>query len=439
MYCSCALRLILFEENELLRLIYSALLWLLLPFALLRLLWRSRQDARYRRRWSERFGRVPHRPDGDLIWVHAVSVGEVLAAEALIDALRAAYPAHRFYVTTTTPTGSALVEQRFGTSVAHSYLPFDLGGCVNRFLDRLRPSLALVMETELWPNLFHACCARGVELALINARLSDRSYRRYRRWPGLTAAALRSVSGLGAQSDADAERFVRLGAVPARVQVTGNLKFDRTPPASSHEAAQQWRSRWGASRPVWVAGSVHEGERRPVMAAFAALRADRPDLFLCLAPRHPERAGAWAAESRALGLKLCTSSTAPAQFDDCSLLLVDVLGMLDTFYQAADAAFVGGSLVPHGGQNPIEALAAGVPVAHGPHVWNFAELYAALDRAGAAREVADATGLARVIGGWLDDPASKARAVEAGRDVLNARSGAVERTVRMIGALGCLK
>lgn len=420
------------------RLLYSLLLWLFMPLAVLRLLVRGRREPRYRQRLGERFGRVPHRPDGDLIWIHAVSVGEVLAAEPLVRALRTAYPSYRFYVTTTTPTGSALARQRFGDGVAHSYLPFDLGWCVRRFLNRVRPSLALVVETEIWPNLFHACRARGIALCLVNARLSARAAARYRRWPALTAATLGNLTCLAAQSETDAERFVALGAAPERVRVTGNLKFDRVPPAASGDVAKQWRSRWGEARRVWIAGSIHDGECRPVLAAFAALRVDHPDLFLCLAPRHPGRAGGWADEARSLGLNLCLYSAAPERFDDCSLLVIDVLGVLDTFYRAADLAFVGGSLVPHGGQNPIEALGAGLPVAHGPHVWNFADIYCALDAVGAAREIVDTTGLAGVMRDWLDDPAARARAAQAGADVLRAREGAVEKTLAVLAVFGCL-
>jgi len=414
------------------RAIYSVLLLFLLPFALLRLLWRSWRDARYRRRWSERFGRLPTRCAGELIWIHAVSVGEVLAAEPLIEALRGACPACGFHVTTTTPTASALVSQRLGASVSHSYLPFDLTFCVNRFMDRLQPTLALFVETEIWPNLLHACRARGIDVSLVNARLSECAQRRYAGWPRLTAATLGCLTGIGAQTDADAERFIRLGAARERVCVTGNLKFDRLPAAGARADARDWRRRWGESRRVWIAASVHDDECEQVIDAFSILRASHPDLFLCLAPRHPERTPAIAGS----GLKTCDYSTAGDRLDDVDVLVVDVLGALDALYQAADVAFLGGSLVAHGGQNPIEALAAGVPVAHGPHLWNFLEIYRALDAAGAAREVTDGADLVRVIDAWLKDPAARLHAVEAGRVELEARRGAVGRTLGMLRVLG---
>jgi 3-deoxy-D-manno-octulosonic-acid transferase len=300
----------------------------------------------------------------------------------------------------------------------------------------LRPAAALIVETEIWPNLFHVCRGRGIALCLINARLSDRSLRRYRRLRRLASVTLTDAALIAAQTERDAQRFIRLGAPAGRVAVTGNLKYDRRVAAGVRDDARRWRVRRGASRPVWVAGSAHEQECHALLSAFAALRTRHPDLLLCLAPRHPEHTGRWEREARALGLRVSLYSTAPRRIDDGCVLIVDALGVLDRFYHAADVAFVGGSLDARGGHNPIEALAAGVPVVHGPHVWNFADVYESLDVAGAARAVADADELVRVIGAWLDDPAARSAAVQAGQGVLSTRRGAVGRTLALLKERG---
>ena len=410
------------------RWLYSALLYLLLPPAFVRLWLRGRRNPAYRARWGERLGLVPPLPQAPRIWLHAVSVGETIAAAPLLRALQARLPAHDWLVTTTTPTGSAQVRRLFGDEVAHHYLPWDLPQAVAHFLDRTRPDLLLVMETEIWPNLFAACRKRGIPVCIVNARLSERSLRGYRRIRPLLAGALSGVRVL-AQAEADAERFRELGA--REVRVTGNLKFDLEIPASATATGEALRLALG-HRPVWVAGSTHEGEDALVLAAHRRLLKQAPDALLILVPRHPERFDAVAEliGQDGFSFRRRSSGALPGAAD--SVYLGDTLGELLAFYAAADIAFVGGSLVPHGGHNPLEPAALGVPVITGPHWHNFAAIYPELIAAGAAREVPDAARLAEVLTGWLADPLSRDAAGEAGRRVVADNRGALQRTLEAL-------
>ena len=339
------------------RLWYSALLYLLLPLILLRLLWRSRRDPAYRQRLRERFGLgapLPHR-SRPCIWVHAVSVGEVAAAEQLVRRLLARYPEYRLLVTTTTPTGAARVAALFGDRVQHRYLPWDLPGSVRRFLARTRPTLLLLVETELWPNLLAAATRSGSPAMLVNGRLSSRSARRYARWPGLSRAMLATLTDIICQTEADSERFLSLGASPEKLVVSGNLKFDREPDGAERAALEDMRRRLGtAGRPVLVAGSTHEGEERAVLEAFRSVRQSCPDCLLVLAPRHPERCAAVAALCRAAGWRTVRLGDSRTLQAGDAVLLVDTLGELALLYGLGAVAFVGGSLVPRGGHSLIE-------------------------------------------------------------------------------------
>ena len=411
--------------------VYTLLLYLLLPVALLRLLWRSRRAPGYRERWRERLGLYGGRPLAAAVWVHAVSVGEVQAAAPLIRRLQERY-GRGVVVTTTTPTGAQRLRELFDDRVRQVYTPYDLPPAMGRFLDAVRPDLVVVMETEIWPNMLRACEARGVRVVLANARLSARSAQGYARLGTLTRETLGRFAAIAAQGSADAARFRALGAPIERVAVTGSLKFDLHLPASLVERAEVMRRAWGTERPVWVAASTHEGEEEQVLAAHRELRSHRPDALLVLVPRHPERFDRVAALVARQGLALVRRSTQAPCTAEAAVYLGDTMGELPVLIAAADAAFIGGSLVPAGGHNLLEAAAAGVPVAIGPQVFNFAEITALLVAERAAVQVADSAELARVMADWLGDAALRARIGENGRRVVEQNRGALDRLLTLI-------
>lgn len=409
-----------------LRALYSALAYLLAPFVLTRLAWRHRDAADSRRRWPERLGAISPAVGERVIWLHAVSVGEVQAAVPLMQVLLDGYPEYSLLVTTVTPTGAARIGELFGQEVVHVYAPYDLPGAVARFLDRVQPRLAIVMETELWPNLFHACGKAGIPLLLVNARLSERSLAGYRRVRRLFAGTLAATTEIIAQGSGDAERFAALGADRRRITVAGNLKFEQRFPARLVEQARLLRRDWGGERPVWIAGSTHAGEDELILEVFVRLRRRLPDCLLVLVPRHPQRCSVLAERVRRQGQRMVLRSTGVACGPDTAVLVVDSLGELPALYAAADLAFVGGSLVPAGGHNLLEPAAAGIPVITGPHVGNFAAICALLVRAGACRQVEDVTGLEAALLHWLSDAAARHRAGERGREAVAANRGALQ-------------
>jgi 3-deoxy-D-manno-octulosonic-acid transferase len=409
--------------------LYSLLLYLLIPLAVHRLLWRGRRNRGYRQRWGERFGFSPRQTE-PVLWVHAVSVGEVRASVPLIRALQHDYPGHRVLVTTMTPTGSATVRDVLGESVAHCYVPYDLPTAVRRFLDRTRPRLALIMETELWPNLFHACRARGIPLILANVRMSEKSARGYRRFAGLTHATLACVDVVGAQSADDAGRMRALGA-PA-VEITGSIKFEMIVPADLAGRARTLRAGFG-SRPVWLAASTREGEEGMVLDAFLRLRERVPGLLLVLVPRHPERFDMVARLCSARGYAIERRS-AQHEFvaPQTDILLGDTMGELLLLYAAADVAFIGGSLVPLGGQNLLESLAVGTPVVFGPHMFNFSDISRMALARGAGREVHGAETLAAVVSEYLANPLLRSTAGAAGRQMVKENRGSLNKTLALL-------
>ena len=398
------------------RALYTALLLLLTPLAFLRLWLRGKANPDYRRRWGERLGFGPELPQRQRLWVHAVSVGETVAAAPLVRAWQASHPGWALLITTTTPTGSAQVRRLFGERVEHCYLPFDLPWLVGRFLRRTRPSLAIVMETEIWPNLYAAAQDLDLPLIMANARLSDKSFQAYRRLRWLVGPTLRRVTLIAARGSEDAARFVALGASAARVEALGNLKFDIERSDQVVAAGQAWRDWLGRERPVWIAASTHPGEEEQVLAAHKTLLGQQPQARLVLAPRHPERAAAVSALVRAAGLQAWRRSelSAPGQAPeigtaapgDGSVLIVDTLGELMNFYAASDIAFVGGSLAPNGGHNPLEPLVLDRPVFSGPQVFNFREVYAELQALAAVTMVESAEALGQqliaALTGWPD-------------------------------------
>jgi len=370
---------------------YDVFLYAALPWVVLRLLWRARRERRYLQHWSERFGwyRASQRASQPVIWVHAVSVGETRAAEPLLRALRLRYADHRILLTHMTPTGRDTGTQLFGDTVERCYLPYDYPGAARRFLDAFRPRVGVLMETEIWPNLIEACAQRRVPLYLVNARLSEKSYSRYRRYPRMTRACLRALSGIAAQTGEDARRFEALQA--EHVSVTGNLKFDVLPPAERVQQGQAWRSRFGA-RPVLLAASTREGEESLVLDAFEAM--GLPSALLVIVPRHPQRFDEVAQLLTQRGVRYQRRSENAPVAPDTRVLLGDSMGEMFAYYAACDVAFIGGSLLPYGAQNLIEACAVGKPVIIGPHTYNFAEATELAIAAGAAVRIDNAQGLA---------------------------------------------
>ncbi|MDX9766838.1 MAG: lipid IV(A) 3-deoxy-D-manno-octulosonic acid transferase [Ectothiorhodospiraceae bacterium] len=418
------------------RALYTFLFHLALPAVLLRLWWKSRRNPAYRRRIGERFGRIPRLPARPRIWVHCVSVGETIAAAPLLRRLLERHPDHALLVTTTTPTGSDQLRRLFGETVEHCYLPLDLPFAVKGFLDRAAPRLAVVLETELWPNLYAALAARGIPLILINARLSERSFDGYRRYaPTLVRETLGGVRVLAAQGELDAARFRALGIDPARVVVTGNLKFDLDLPADLDEQGRALREELGDGRPVWVAASTHTGEEAEVLAAHRAVLTALPDALLVLVPRHPERAGEVERLTVEVGLPAARRSRGDAVTAGTAVYLVDTLGELMRFYAAADVCFVGGSLVPVGGHNLIEPAVLGRPVLSGPFLHNFTEIATRLREHAALVEVGDAPALADAVLSLLRDTAARAGLGEGARAVVSRNRGARQHTLELIDPL----
>ncbi|KKJ98742.1 3-deoxy-D-manno-octulosonic acid transferase [Stutzerimonas stutzeri] len=418
------------------RTLYTLLFHLGLPLVFLRLLWRAWRAPAYSRRIGERFafGLPPLRPGG--IWVHAVSVGESIAAAQMIGELMARYPHLPITVTCMTPTGSERVQALFGDSVQHCYLPYDLPWAAARFLERARPKLAVVMETELWPNHIHQCARRSIPVALANARLSERSARGYARFARLTAPMLAKLSLIAVQTEAEAERFRRLGARDECVEVTGSIKFDLTIDPALLERASKLRQQWAAQeRPLWIAASTHAGEDEIILAAHRQLLSNHPQALLILVPRHPERFASVYESAVRDGFVAVRRSTGEVVDAGTQVLVGDTMGELLFLYALTDIAFVGGSLVPNGGHNLLEPAALGKPVLSGPHLFNFLEISAQLRAAGALREVQDAAQLAQVVSELWGDPAGAQAMRDAGLGVLKANQGALERLLAGLGRL----
>ena len=416
-----------------LRGLYSAALYLLLPVTVYHLIWRGFRQRAYLLRWHERYARYGAAvADADEhLWVHTVSVGEVNAAAPLINALLREHPRRRVLVTTITPTGSDRVRALWGTRVAHVYLPYDLTGAVGRFLRHFRPRIALIVETELWPNLLFACRDHAIPAYLINARLSERSLRGYRALRPLVGRALRTMRAVAAQSDADASRFVRLGAREDQLVVYGNLKFDTRVDPSIAVSALAFRSRI-PGRPVWISASTHPDEEAQVLAIDRRLRERWPDLLMLWAPRHPERFRPATMLAIETGLQVATRTLTVAPEADDAVFVIDTLGELMLFYACADVAFVGGSLQPVGGHNLLEPAAIGTAIVTGPHLHNFSDIAEQLRKADAVRIADDADAVAAALETLLADPDARARMVEAGRTLVEQGRGALRRTMDMI-------
>lgn len=415
-----------------LRVLYSIVFILTIPFIMLRLLWRGSRAPAYFKRWAERFG-LKNAPFSSkpVIWVHAVSVGEVEAARPLVDAIQSGYPEHQILMTTMTPTGSARVLSLYGDRVLHCYLPYDLPFAVKRFLKSARPELGIVMETELWPNLIHYSDQLDIPLVLANARLSARSAAGYQRIAGMAHQMLQSFSLIAAQSQDDRQRLIALGADKEDVHAVGNLKFEITLPASLNEEAEALRAIWG-NRPVFIAASTHEGEDEIILNASRKIRAEYPDLLLILVPRHPERFDKVAALSQRAGFKILRRSENGMCTREIQVLVVDTMGELPLFYGTADIAFVGGSLVPKGGHNLLEPAALGRAVIIGPHYFNFSEISRQFIDADAALQIDSSDSLAEAVIDLLNNPQKRADMGQAGQNLIQHSKGASKRLMNLI-------
>jgi 3-deoxy-D-manno-octulosonic-acid transferase len=417
------------------RRLYSVLVYCAAPFAFGVVLWRGLRDRGYWQGLSERFGGGLHEPTAAAIWLHAVSLGEMSAAAPLVRALRLRYPQNPLVLTTATPTGRARARGLFGDSVDVRFLPYDTPGAVARFLDRIRPRLAIIMETELWPNLYDACERRGVPLVLASARLSAKSVARYRRFGSLFRRIFSAISLIAAQTREDAERFAAIGAQSARTRVVGNIKFDMQPGAEVIEQGRALRAALGSTRPTWIAGSTHAGEEEQVLAAHAELQAAQPEALLLLVPRHPDRFDEVADLLTRRGLRFTRRSRGMAPDGGTAVVLVDTVGELALLYAAADAAFVGGSLVPIGGHNLLEPAALGLPLLTGPSQFNAKDIARLLIQQGAALQVADARELAAALIRLLADPAERRRMGAIGRHIVESNRGSVARLLEFIEPL----
>lgn len=416
------------------RALYTLLLYLLLPLVLARLWWRGRLNPAYRRHWRERLGHVDV-PPGRYLWVHAVSVGESIAAAPLIRRLMATYPDHHLLVTTTTPTGRDQVARLFGDAVEQVYFPYDLPGVLARFLRRVRPEALIILETELWPNLLVACRRRGIPVLVANARLSEKSYGGYRRLRPLFRGPLAGIDAVAARGSDDARRFLALGVREQALRVVGNIKYDLSVPEDLTARAVALRHGWKAGRPVWVAASTHAGEDEIVLDAHAEILQEAPETLLILVPRHPERFDAVAALCEERDFSLARRSGGRAAGENTDILLGDTLGELMLFYAACDVAFVGGSFVNVGGHNPLEPAALGRPIVSGPVIFNFQEAYAGLREADAVVLLDDEDDLAPVVQRLLSDRSLGHAMGQRAREVVEVNRGATERSIALLGEL----
>ncbi|WP_372870558.1 lipid IV(A) 3-deoxy-D-manno-octulosonic acid transferase [Shewanella sp.] len=416
------------------RFFYSILLYVLSPLLLIYLALRAIKSPDYRGRWGERFALAPLKPTDVLI--HSVSMGETLAAIPLIRAMMVERPELSITVTTTSPTGSAEVIKAFGDKVQHCYLPFDLYFAMGRFVKRLGCAELIIMETELWPNLIAAAKARGVKVSLLNARLSQKSAASYTKYHALTAPMLKSLDRIAVQTAPEAERFVALGVEPDRISVCGSLKFDIDIPAERREQARVLRREWQRDTDfVWVAGSVHPGEFGAMLSAHRQLLNTQPQSLLIMVPRHPEQFANAAKAIADAGLSLARRSLGEQPISGIQVLLGDTMGELLTWYGAGDAAFVGGTLIENGGHNPLEPAAMGLPVAMGPHHWDFKEITSLLSDAGNLGVCENPAAFERWLDATASDVQGRKAAGEAGLKVVAANRGALTRQLAVLESL----
>lgn len=409
--------------------LYRLTMWALVPVALIRLVIRARKQPAYISHIGERFGVYTQTPTAPVIWIHAVSVGETRAAEPLIRALRERHPDKQILLTNMTPTGRETSASAYGDTVLRCYLPYDLTSAIKRFLAHFRPETAIIMETELWPTLLATCSSAGIPVHLVNARLSGRSASRYARFAKLSRRMLATLRTIGAQTGRDAERFRFLGG--NQVQLTGNLKFDRTVPDEQISLGAELRTRFGLERHIFLAASTRDGEEALIIDAISEI-AD-PAMLTVIVPRHPQRFEAVANLLRQKGIVYQHRSENESIAAQTRVVLGDSMGEMFAYYAACDVAFIGGSLLALGGQNLLEACAVGKPVVVGPHTFNFEEATEQAIEAGAAIRVDDTKMLIKIVSELLQDPEQAMIIGNKGRQFMETHRGATLKTLEMVG------
>jgi 3-deoxy-D-manno-octulosonic-acid transferase len=406
------------------QILYTGLMYLLTPLFLLRLYWKGRLNSAYRQRIGERFGWV--KPSNQAsIWVHAVSVGETMAAKPLVDALLTQYPNKTLWLTSTTPTGSATVQRLWGERVRHSYCPYDLPDALQRFLKRSQAQLCIILETEIWPTLFYACSQQQIPLLMANACLSARSLKGYQKVHTLVNTTLNTATKIMTRSAADATRLARLGVLPEKLKVCGNLKFELQIPAALEAQAQVLKASL-QGRKIWVAASTHTGEDEIILEAFQRLAAQHPEALLILVPRHPERFAAVAQLCEQSGLIWQSRNQQATITPQTAILLGDTMGELLLWYAIADVALIGNSLLTSGsGHNPLEAAAFALPILTGRYTQNFVDMYPALVEQNAALVVSDKDALLSRLQEWLREPHAYYQKGQAARRFFEQNQGAL--------------
>lgn len=415
--------------------IYRLILYISLPVLIVRFLLRGLSNRSYFERITERFGFSETNPDPGGVWIHAVSVGEVNAAVPLVNRIMKTWPDKSITVTTMTTTGSDRVKKVFGSNVSHCYLPYDFPGAVRRFVKKISPQLGLVMETEIWPNLIFYCHQQGIPLIYTNVRLSERSWRGYNRFRYLFSKIFKLVSKFAVQSESDARRLIQLGAPEHKLSITGSLKFDINLPPSVNEAGESIRRQIGWNRPVLIAASTHEGEELAIIEVYHRIKSNLPELLLIIVPRHPERFTAVSKLCVKEGLNTIQRTEMSAELSaDIEVLVVDTMGELPIFIAAGDVTFMGGSLVPVGGHNLLEAAALGQPVVFGPHMFNFAEISEMFLQHGAGVQVSGIDELAEVCERLLLDGVVRDQYGTQGEKLVQQNRGALEQVMALISA-----
>jgi 3-deoxy-D-manno-octulosonic-acid transferase len=409
---------------------YTALLWLLLPYVFFHLLWRGRKQPEYLKHIPERFGFFSISADKPVIWLHTVSVGETRAAASLIQHLIRQFPNHQLLLTHTTPTGREASEQLYGDNVLRVYLPYDYPFAVRRFLHHFQPRIGILLETEIWFNLIHSCHSIHTPLLLLNARLSEKSSARYALFPKLARQGLSELHSTAAQTESDAKRLLSLGA--ENITLMGNLKFDIEPPPAMTDLGKRLRISFGASRNIFLAASTREGEEELILAALKNIQI--PDLLTILVPRHPQRFDDVATLIECEGFKFQRRSSNEIIRAETQIVLGDSMGEMFAYYAACDVAFIGGSLLPFGGQNLIEACAVGKPVLIGPHTYNFEQASLLAIECGAALRIADGAEITSALQSLFSNPGKILTMGNAGLGFVRVNQGATEKALSLVSA-----
>ncbi len=419
------------------RTFYNILILLLTPLVLLRQLVKSRLEPAYRRRWAERLAICDYTIPRNCIWIHAVSVGETVATVPLVSGLRKRYPGEEILITTMTPGGSEQVRRSFGDSVHHVYLPYDLPGAMRRFVSRLQPRMCVIVETELWPNMIRQCAIQNIPCALVNARLSAKSAKGYAKIPDLIEPMLAKLSVVAAQSEEAGKRFLELGLEPDKLRIGGSIKFDCVLDDVLKQRAVKLKTSWQVNGPrrIWIAASTHKGEENIILEAHRRVLLLDSRALLILVPRHCRRFEAVYKLCKAEGFNVARRSTVDVVDRDCQVLLGDTMGELNLLYGASDVAFVGGSLVPRGGHNPIEPAAWGIPIVSGTNTFNFAEISAAFSGAGGQLSVQDTDQLVAQLTLLLQNVKRRQICGEANKAVIDGHRGAVEKQLGILERL----